>query len=214
MESPKLKEATIALLLAEYDRQKNLEQFRLSNYESALQFYLTIISTGLGVLIFLLEGQESYSSLHLKLIVLLVSVLIMGEITFLRLMGLDIALGEHAKAYIMLRKKFMQSDPELKKVFLKGLVHNEKKYRSWSSFPGIILRVFTRSQHKTTVVLINCLIAGILGTMLLHAQANLVTILSFLLGVTLLGCLHVIYSSWRYKLASKLLANDEIEFWV
>jgi hypothetical protein len=209
-----MQEISAEILLAEYDRLKELEQFRLENYERALQFYLTVITAAAGVLVLLLERQAASSSLPLNIGLLLGLVLVMGEITFLRLMGIDIALTENAKAYLLIRDKFLRADSELGDVFLKGLVQDSKRYRSWASIGGIITRAFTVSQQKTTVVFLNCLVSASIAIVAVWPQTIWIGLAVGIVVTAVVGFLHAVYASWRYNQAAKLLSTGEIRFWI
>lgn len=201
-------------LLAEYDRLKELEQFRLENYERALQLYLTVITAVVGVLVLLLERQVVSSSLFLNVGLLLGLVLVMGEITFLRLIGIDIASTEGAKAYLLIREKFLRADSELEGVFLKGLVQDSKRYRSWASIGGIITRALTVSQQKTTVVFLNCLISASIAVVVVWPQTIWIDLAVGIVVTAVVGFLHIVYASWRYNKAAKLLSTGETRFWI
>ena len=207
-------EISAKILLAEYDRLNELEQFRLGNYERALQLYLTVITAAVGVLVLLLERQATSSSLPLNVGLLLALVLVMGEIAFLRLMRIYISLAEIAKGYLLIRDKFLRVDSELGDGFLKGLVQDSKRYRSWASVGGIITRALTVSQQKTTVVFLNCLVSASISVVVVWPQTIWIGLAVGILAAAVVGLLHVVYASWRYNKAAKLLSTGEIQFWI
>ena len=81
-----MQETSIQILLAEYDRLKTLELFWLESLERALQLYLTAITAAGGILLLLLSPQTAPSSSSISASLLFGIVLLVGEVTFLRLM--------------------------------------------------------------------------------------------------------------------------------
>jgi hypothetical protein len=209
-----MKESTVRILLAEYDRLKALEQARIKSFDYATQLYLTVISAGAGILILLLDRQAISGSLPLYLVLLFGFVLLVGEITFLRLIGIDISLTESAEAYLLIRNKFIKADSNLADAFLKGLRADKEKYLSWSSFRGIIRRVVTVSQQKTMVVSLNCVVFSGLAIVVVWPQSVWNALAVGVSLAILAGALHVIYASWRYKYAQNRLSRGETSFWI
>jgi hypothetical protein len=129
-------------------------------------------------------------------------------------MGVDIALTENAKAYLLIRDKFLRADSQLGDVFLKGLVQDSKRYRSWASIGGIITRAFTVSQQKTTVVFLNCLVSASIAIVAVWPQTIWIGLAVGIVVAAVVGFLHVVYASWRYNKAAKILSTGEIQFWI
>jgi hypothetical protein len=209
-----MKEPSIQILLAEYDRLKEMEQFWLERCEHTLQLHLTVITAAGGALLFLIEKQAAISSLANSVCLLLGTVLLIGEIAFLRLMGLDIRAIQNARGYLLIRDKFLSEDPGLANAFLKGIAHDASRYRSSSSIRAVIGRAFTASQQKTTVVFLNCLVFAGVAVVKIGVKTIWTSLAVGIVVAILMGLLHVVYASWRYKKAARLLSTDETGFWV
>ena len=209
-----MQETSIQILLAEYDRLKTLELFWLESLERALQLYLTAITAAGGILLLLLSPQTAPSSSSISASLLFGIVLLVGEVTFLRLMGIDLRLTENAKGYLLIRDRFGLIDPELASVFLKGMVQDKKRYSAWSSISGIIIRTLTISQQKTTVVFLNCLVSAGLAVTIIWPSTLLGGLIVVVFVATLIGLLHIAYASWRYKRSVKSLSTNAITYWI
>jgi Flp pilus assembly protein TadB len=206
-----MKESTIQILLAEYDRLKGMEQFWQERHEHTLQFYLTVITAGGGAILFLIEKQVAPSLLVDIVGLILGMVLLIGEIAFLRMMGLDIRSIQNARGYLLIRDKFLSEDPELANAFLKGLAQNPDRHHSvWS----LIGRAFTSSQHKTTIVFMNCLVSAGIVDVTMGVWTIWTSLAVGIVVAILVGLLHVVYASWRYKRAARAWSRDETGAWV
>jgi len=164
-----VREHSVQILLAEYDRLTGLELSWKGDYGRALQTYLTVISVASGALLFLLggwlgggPGDPSGHDAQIVACVLLGLVVAIGEITYLRLMGLDRRMAETAMGLRLIRDRFREVGPELEGVFLRGVVQDQERYKRWSSIRGIVDRALTVSQAKTTVVSFNCIAWAVL----------------------------------------------------
>jgi hypothetical protein len=81
-----MKEASKELLLAEYDRLKTVEQYRLGIYDHSLQFYLTVITAAVGALLFIMGSYSMVGYSRAIIIILLTTVSFLGVVTHLRLL--------------------------------------------------------------------------------------------------------------------------------
>ncbi len=196
-------ELTVQILLAEYDRLKGVEQFIWESYERSVQLYLAVITAAVGAFLFLAETQMPLSSLRLSLGLLLGATLLIGEVTYLKMLGVDLYMVANGKAFELIQDKFIQANPELVNAFLKDFLDNAEKFNSWSSIRGIINRAFTVSGEKTIVVLLNCLVSsGVVIIIIWPGKAWA----AFAIGIVitaLAGFMHTIYASWRYKREAK-----------
>lgn len=209
-----MKESSVNILIAEYDRLKELEKLRLENYERGLQLYVAVITAGIGILLFILEGKMPLSPPPLSVLCLLLFILFIGETSFLRMVGADIAIAENARAFLCIRKEFIKADSEIRDAFLKGLAQNKKRYSSWSSVLGVITRALSVSQQKTAVVLLNCLVSAI-GVIILVSPKTIWLAVIIGIGVAILaGLLHALYASWRYRRqAGEFQDTGDMDFW-
>lgn len=209
-----MKDTSVQILLSEYDRLKSLEQFWLENYERTLQIYLTVITVATGGLIFLLGSPSTPSALRMNVVLLLSTVLLVGEISYLRLMGMEIILAEKAKALQLIRGKFMQQDTELEMAFPKGLLHDTKRYRSWSSVRGIATRALIVSGAKTIVVLLNSLVSTVITVVIVWPQTLWLGIVVGLGAALLTAILHSIHAAWMYRITSKNMFMGNVGNWI
>jgi len=103
----------------------------------------------------------------------------------------------------------------LESFFLKGLIQSKRKLESFYSFKGIVFRAFTKTQQKTIVVLMN---STVFTTIILKFIWNYITLwLILIIGVVLfimVGALHGIYTSFRYKVSEKEINLGEISYWL
>lgn len=208
-----MKDTSMQFLLAEYEHQRALEQARIENYERILQLYLTLLTASTGFLILMLERQAT-SSLVPAMSLLLGFILLLGEVGFLRLIGIDIALADGARAFLLIRDRFVREDSELVGCFLKGIAQDQKRYRSWSSVGGVIARAFTVTQQKTMVVVINCIVTALLVVILIKPSSTWLDLAVGVITAVVTSFLHAIYASWRYRSAAKQLFAGETIYWV
>ena len=209
-----MKETSKELLLAEYDRLKTLEQNRMEIYEHSQQFYLTSITAATGIVIYLLGSNPLPSSLQFRILPVLGLLLLLGEVTYLRLVGEDIELLEISKRYQLIRDKFIKEDAGLADSFPKILVQSVERFHSWSSFRGIMGRAVSVSGVKTTVVVLNCVMAVAILIIILLPRTLW---LAFVAGVSItifMALAHVFYAAWRYKNVSKQLSKGVISWWM
>lgn len=209
-----MKDSSVHLLLSEYDRLKGIEVHRFENYERSLQLYLTVITVAMGFVLLVLEGKVADISQNFSISLAIAFVLFVGEINFLRAVSTDIGLMEIKEAYNLIRKEFTVADPNLKNAFLSGVTQDVNRQRSWLSIKGIIIRSLTVSQQKTVIVLINSIFASSLSIIFFAPTTIPLAIIEFLAIFMIVGILHAIYASWRYRVSAALLSSGEISHWI
>jgi hypothetical protein len=209
-----MKETSKELLLAEYNRLATLEQNRIEMYQHSQQFYLTVITAAAGLVLFLLGSSLTASTLQSSVVLVLGTVLLLGEVTYFRLIRVDVELLGFSKRLQLIRDEFINEDTGLVDAFPEILVQSTDYFRSWSSIRGIIGRALSVSGAKTTVVLLNCIASVAIVIIIVWPR-------TFWLGLavgagiaTLVASLHTIHASWRYKIASKQLSKGVIFWWM
>ena len=192
------------LLLAEYERLIGLEQFRIQNFHRAQQLYFTGLTAAAGFIVFFLQNKKSEDAFIVNLIIVFAVILFLGEITFLRLIGEDIALIEISSKYQIVRDNLISKDSKLKKMFSKSLVNENSRFNKWSSISGILKRAINNATTKTTIVILNCCFAsGII--FLMGKLTSIINILIAFVAFVILAFFHAFYSSYRYKQAKSWL---------
>jgi hypothetical protein len=209
-----MEETSTQILLAEYDRLTRLEVLHIERCGRVLQLYLTVITAVAGVFLVLFENQVPLGTLRISAGLALGGSLLLGEITFLRLLTEDIAIVYLLKRYRLIQEKFIQIDSKLSDAFPERLAQNTKRMRFWSSLRGVVGRGFATTGHKTTTVFLNCLASA--SVSLVVVWPSTVWIALSVAGGTgvLIGMLHVVYASLRYRVLSKHLAEDMGAWWV
>jgi hypothetical protein len=193
-----MQQDTIQILLAEYDRLKTIEALIHEGYEHAVQMYVAIITAAIGVLIILLQRSDP-NSLSLSLTLLLGGVFLIGEFTFLHLLGLD-TLGNDARTRMAaIRAKFIQSDTTLMEEYQTGQAQRKKERANWSSVRGIFRRAFILAQYKTMIVFVNSLVGTALVIYYSEPSTIWIGLIEGVLLMAVLGSLHAVYASWRYR---------------
>lgn len=182
------------------------------SYGRALQLYLTVITAAVGAVFLLMQGQAQLPRFGILLLGSVV--LLIGEVTYLRIIGLDISLMEAARAHQLLRERFVQIEPDLAQVFLRGLVYDEKRYERWSSIRGVLRRALTVSQEKTVVVSLNCLVFASLVWVGFSFKTIWVGLGVALLTSLFVGLLHACYASWRYRGAQAAISMGKVGHWI
>ncbi len=209
-----MKESSIQILLAEYDRLKGMEQYWLNLYQRGIQLYLTIATAAVGLFLLIAEGQSSLMPLRSQVGLILGTVLIIGEIIFLWLLRVDVGLLTTAKAYQKIRDQFQGEDNELSDAFPKSIIHESSRYRHWSSIRGIMERVFTVSQYKTMVVVLNSLAYVALLLIIIWPRSVWGNVGIGIVTILISGFLHVVYSSRRYKREDTIISKGNTTFWI
>lgn len=211
---------SVKMLLSEYDRLKSLEQSRMTLQEHTLQIYVTIITGFLGLTLWIIEQKMFSGWLICGLSVIF---LLFGIIIFIRLLGLDVALAENAKAYNLIRESFVNEELNynLNLCFLEGIVFDKSRFKTWCSFSGIIHRTINYAQHKTIVTFLNSLIFSFLIVILLHSKLEYIwkflniyyLVLICLVSIVISGVLHVAYACKRYAAARNLVFRNQTGYW-
>jgi hypothetical protein len=209
-----MKDSSEELLLAEYDRLKTLQQNRLETSEHSVQFYLTVITAGTGAFLFLLGNYPTASASQPIIIILLGAILLLGVVTYSRLVGLDIELLEISKRFRLIRDGFFKEDSELTVAFPQAFPESAERFRSWSSIGGIIGRAISASAYKTTVTLLNCVIAVAVVIIVVRPSTFDYGLVIGTSAALLVGFPHAVYASWRYKSASKQLGKGVVSWWM
>lgn len=184
-----MKEGTINILVSEYQRLTTLEEIRMNYYEKALQLYLTIITATVGAIILLFEKKTDFNMPNDWYLLMLSLLIVFGEITFLRMLGMDVGRLEIGKALQLIRKRFVDNEPDLENAFSQNVSSSKEIYKKWSSINGIIRRSFTLSQHKTFIVIINSMLFTTLIFFLIQPYT-----INFFVNIFLLIIIFVIYS--------------------
>lgn len=209
-----MKDSSTQLLLAEHERLRAKERGRAEICQQSLQFYLAIISATTAGLLFIVEHQQSLDSMRLNLALLLGVTFLLGEVTYLRLLGEDIGLIEISRRFQVIRDKFIAEDEQLGGLLPVMLVQNAKAFSYWSSARGILDRVLSVSGVKTTVVLLNCFVATGLAIVITWPGSFLVGVLVCLGMAVLVAVFHGLHATWRYRQASKNLREDVASWWM
>jgi hypothetical protein len=209
-----MKEASKELLLAEYDRLKTVEQYRLGIYDHSLQFYLTVITAAVGALLFIMGSYSMVGYSRAIIIILLTTVSFLGVVTHLRLVNEDIKVLQLSRRYQLIRDAFIKEDSALVNAFPKMLIQSPEEIRSWSSIRGIIRRALSTTSVKTIVVLLNCVIAVVIGIIILLPVTFWAGLVISIIIATPVAFGHAAYASWRYQDISKQPSKDVFGLWM
>jgi hypothetical protein len=205
---------TLQILLAEHTRLRELEKSRTETYNAIVQRCLTVSTAAVGATLLLVEkkmlGADSVDTIATVLVVLL----LFGLSSLLSLLGIDCALLELSLRYKKIRAKFIALDPTLEQVFPAGFSSEDAGYRKWSSFRGVVKRALTISGPKTTMVFLNSLLAGGLGSALTWSFGSGARISMGSAFAVVFGVIQSVYASWRYKSLHRHALEGRVNWWI
>jgi hypothetical protein len=205
---------TLQILLAEHARLRELEKARTETYNGVVQRFIAISTTAVGATLLLVEKKIVLGTAGAAVQMVLALLLLFGIISFLGLLGLDSALLSLSLRFQRIREQFLKVEPTLKDVFPSGVLLESNRYRHWSSVKGIVHRALTISGPKTTVVVVNCLLAGGLGYALSWSSGPGIRWIFGVVFAVTFGILQSFYASWRYKSLHKYALPDSVHWWI
>jgi membrane protein YdbS with pleckstrin-like domain len=198
-----LNEYSVRILLCEYDRLKGLEKDRIERYESIKSFFVAAIAGAAGLLYFMLDKKQLLFSFQSSFLIVAATVLCIGIISFLGLLGKDVEILQIAKRYKVIRNAFSRLDPGLENLLATEFDEKKVLYHEWSSFWGILQRGVNVAGNKTIVAAINSFLLGLISASPLWNHDKAISITVCLLVTALMLFVHVGFSVWRYKFVRK-----------
>lgn len=205
---------TLQILLAEHARLRELEKARTETYNNVVQRFIAISTTAVGATLLLVEKKIVLGTANATVQMVLVVLLVFGSVSFLGLLGLDSALLSLSFRFQRIRDQFLQFEPKLKDVFPAGILLESDRYQKWSSVNGIVQRALTVSGPKTTVVVVNCLLAGGLGYTLGWSSRPWIRWAMVVVFTAAFGVMQSAYASWRYRSLHKYALPESMHWWV
>lgn len=207
-----MKESSIKILLAEFHRINTAENSWRQTPERSIQFYLAVITLAAGGVLFFFDKADSSEIDQLLLGVLLSVVALLGEITFLKLVGFDFGKIGYTLRYQMIWDEFIKLDPQLAEINPNTVIMDSEKFQAWSSLRGIIRRAIYFSGDKTTVVILNSLVIVGLVINFIRPGSPWVALFAGIFTLALVVGIHIIYTSWRYKQGYEAVIKEGL-FW-
>ena len=206
-----------SFVLSEYNRISALQRARLEFIESIFKAYITLTTAIIAVIAVVVPKEDFLPDVFFTEKLLLGLVLVLGILTFFRLVNCNIMLLELTNRLKMLRDYFRDKNSDIDRYIPQEVLDDEQKMSEWYTLRNISKR-WLKGGHKgyqVIVALLNsiCISAVAIPFFIGIFQAKGETALYLAIGLVMTGAalfLQILYVKKLYGRAHSKLKKGEL----